>query len=72
LINFVLSYSPLGAVTITLAPTMVCLRAFANARAPIAGLPARLIESLRRESANPERVIARASSPTVPVMSPHE
>ena len=49
---------------------MVRLGVFANSRAPIAGLPTRLTDSLARTSVSPDRVIARASSKTVPVTSP--
>ena len=70
--SLVRSYSPLGAITVRLAPTIVFGGALTNSRMRIAGLPARLTESRMRVSARPERVIEAASSATCPLMSPHE
>ena len=50
---------------------MVFLGALAKSRARIAGLPTRLTDTLARTSVSPDRVIARASSKTLPVTSPH-
>jgi hypothetical protein len=63
----VFRYSPVGATTVRLLPTMTLRGDTMKARAPIAGLPVRLIENLARMSTMPVRVRLRACSPTSPL-----